>query len=472
MNIADSIEKHYPVVVIGSGPAGMAAALSVAAYNVPVALFDEAETPGGQIYRNIERAPLPLKVMGKDYYHGLKLVQALRAANVSYFPKASVWNIEAGNTLGIIYREKSYAVKAQQIIICTGAMERPMPFVGWTLPGVMNAGAGQILLKSGALAPNEGVVLAGSGPLLMMLAWQYLQAGCQIDGILDCSPRTNRWSALKQLPAALRCFPYFTKAAKMLTDLYLAGVKSYSGVTELQAVGEGALAQVRFKQGEQTQAIRTPLLLTHFGVIPNMNLSLAAGCQHHWSESQLCWKPELDDWFRASVPGIAIAGDGNGIGGAIAASYEGELAGLAALAELGEISRAERDRQAIKTRKNLQRQLAIRPFLEAYFRPDYSAILSLPEQTTICRCEEVSLGDIRAANRQGAFSCNQLKAYTRCGMGPCQGRQCGTTVSWLSAQQQQAPMDNYGYYHIRPPVKPITLGQLAAMDTPSTIDED
>lgn len=457
-----TIATHYPFVIIGAGPAGLAAAIAIAEQGQRVALFDEAPSPGGQIYRNLENDPLPESVMGRDYYRGKHLLHKFRGAAVEYFPDTSVWNLESGNTLGLLRHGRSHTVKTDRLLICTGAMERPLPFDGWTLPGVMNAGAGQILLKSAAAVPDTGVVLAGSGPLLLLLAWQYLRAGLKVDAILDTSDADARSCSWRWLPQALKSANYFVKAARLLLELRRAGVRIETGVTQLQATGEEQLSEVCYRRKGRLQRRPAKLLLTHFGLIPNPNLGMAAGCDYQWSESQQCWHPQIDQWFRSSEEGIYLAGDGSGIGGAIAARHEGTLSALGALADQGMISLKTRDHLATSSRTSLNRDLSVRPFLERYYQVNYNSLNQLSEKELICRCEEVSLGALRELTRCEGLSCDQLKAYSRCGMGPCQGRQCGTTVSWLAAKAGTTPNN---YFNIRPPVKPITLGQLAAMDS-------
>jgi NADPH-dependent 2,4-dienoyl-CoA reductase/sulfur reductase-like enzyme len=229
-------------------------------------------------------------------------------------------------------------------------------------------------------------------------------------------------------------------------------------VHRLRAVGRSRVEAVAWDGGE----IAVDHLLLHEGVIPNTQIGLALQLAHQWDEAQLCWRPVVDEWGRSSLPNIAIAGDGAGILGADAAVLTGRLAALDAAAVLGRIEEPERDRRARPIRAALDRERTFRPFLDALYRPGHSVLVPTEDDTIACRCEEVSVGQIRRAVRLGAPGPNQLKAFTRCGMGPCQGRICGPIVSAVIAEARGLPIAEIGTYRPRAPYKPITVGALAA----------
>jgi NADPH-dependent 2,4-dienoyl-CoA reductase/sulfur reductase-like enzyme len=237
-----------------------------------------------------------------------------------------------------------------------------------------------------------------------------------------------------------------------------------SGVTSLTATGEGKLATVQFEQGGRTGTIACDTLLLHQGVIPSVNFSSAAGCAHDFDAEQHAWVPRVDVWFASTVPGIAIAGDGAGIGGAESAALRGEIAAFGAASRLGKLNEAERDRQAAPIRAELEKKLRGRRFLDLLYKPAPQFLAPPKDETIVCRCEEVTAGQIRdAASRLGVTGPNQMKAFLRCGMGPCQGRLCGPTVVELIAQTRGTTPAETGYYRLRPPVKPVTLAELAAL---------
>lgn len=459
------MKSSYPLVVIGAGPAGLTAAATAASHGVETALLDEQPSPGGQIYRNIEAIPdKRAEHLGGEYQRGAEMVRKLRESDAHWLSDTSVWSIGGQGELGILHQDKARLIQADQIIIATGAQERPVPFPGWTLPGVMNAGAGQILYKQAGLVPSDGVVLAGSGPLLLLLAWQYLRAGVEVKAVLDVQPMSNWLRALPHLPKALMAHHYITKGLGYKRDLKAAGITTRHGIKDLRAVGGDHLHAVEFIHKNELHRIETPLLLTHFGVIPQVHLSRAAGCEHQWDKAQQCWKPKTGIWGETDVHSISVAGDSAGIGGARTAEHSGRLAALNAAFRLGHISQAKRDELGKQDMRWMKDELLIRPFLDAMFRPPNTMLKHPTNEEILCRCEEVTAGDIRSALDEGHQSPNEVKFYTRCGMGPCQGRQCADSVAQLIAYETKCEPSGVVPYRVRTPVKPITVGQMAELE--------
>lgn len=453
----------HDLVILGTGPAGMAAAATALEYGITPVVIDEQPAAGGQIYRALERTPVrDRRILGEDYWSGEPLIEGLKDPQIDYRSATTVWQLTRQREIGLLHRDTAEMIRARHVILATGAMERPMPIPGWTLPGVMTAGSGQILLKSAGAVPQAPVVLAGCGPLLLLLAVQYLRAGAEIAAILDTTPRDRYRAAIKHLPGALRNTSTLFKGVGLLSELRRAGVRHIKGVSALRAEGDGQLERVRWQQRGSTawQTLETPTLLLHQGVIPNTQITRAVDCHHIWDEQQLAWRPRLDEWLVTDTPGIAVAGDGGGIVGAKAAAMQGQLAGLGAALALGKLTLASSTQRAQPIRKALARETAIRPFLDVLYRP--AKQWRLPDDDTLaCRCEEVTGGEIRRMAEMGCRGPNQTKSFTRCGMGPCQGRMCGITVSELLADANQQSVEETGYYRLRPPFKPITLGQLA-----------
>ncbi len=458
------MKKHYELAIFGGGAAGLAAAVTAAEQGIDVALFDEQPAIGGQIYRSIESVPKQRgQQLGKDYLHGEKLAEAFRKSKVDYFPNTQLWSLNQRREFSLVCDNRAETLTADQVIVANGAMERPVPFPGWTLPGVMNAGAGQILFKSAGVVPSDGVVLAGSGPLLLLLASQYIEAGVEVKALLDTTPQKNHLEALPEFPRALLAASYLFKGMLLQQDLKRAGVPLLHGVSDLQALGEDRLQTVAFKHKGKMKTLDTDLLLTHFGVIPHIWLTQAAGCKHFWDEKQVCWRPAHDDWGRSSIDGILIAGDGGGINGARAAEHSGRVTAMQAIHALGQIDVHQRNRQAAKDKKAMQRERHIRPFLEAWFKIPRKLLATADDDTVVCRCEEVTAGEIRQTIRNGHADSNQVKFLTRCGMGPCQGRQCSNAVAHIVAAESGCSIQKAGLYRGRPPVTPLTLGQLASL---------
>ncbi len=452
MKAAD-LSSSYDLVVIGGGPAGMAAAALAAKAGVSTVLFDENPGLGGQIYRAIGASPVTRReILGDDYWAGAPLADEARASGATLVTGATVWSLDPQLLVGVSIGGKARLVQARRVIVATGALERPFPVPGWTLPGVMTAGAAQTLLKAQGLLPSGRTVLAGNGPLLWLLAAQILRAGGRVEAMLDTTPRRNWLKAAPHVPDFLLS-PYWSKGLGLLREVRAKVPLLRTGT--LAAAGEGKLAEVLHDGGR----IAADLLLLHQGVVPNVNLASAAGAAHEWNERQLCFQPVLDADFGTTVPGIAVAGDGAGIAGGTAAAERGRIAAIAAVRALCPDAALPNPENV---RQRLRREEMGRAFLDVLNRPS-DALRKPVGDTVVCRCEEVTAKQVRDTADMGCEGPNQMKAFLRCGMGPCQGRLCGLTVTELIAEQRGTTPAAVGYWRLRPPVKPITLAELASL---------
>ncbi len=459
--------ERVEVAIIGAGPAGLAAADVLGSAGVRAVLLDEQSGPGGQIYRGIAGAGAKTReILGPDYAKGATLLGALDRPGVDYRPGAMVWQVTEDRAVQFTRGGTGAALSAEAVLVATGAIERPMPFEGWTLPGVMTAGAGQILLKTSGLVAREPAVLAGSGPLLYLFAVQVLRAGGHIAALLETTPPGLLRGALRHLPGFARMPAYGLKGLGLLRDLRRSGVRHVRHVDGLAASGDGRLTTVRYRKDGAWEEIAARTLFVHQGVVPNVQITRALRLDHAWDALQRCWRPVTDGSGRTSVDGIFVAGDGGGISGADAAALQGRIAGWAILDRLGKAARAESDEKDV--RGELRRHLGARPFIDALYAPNPRFVVP-DDATTVCRCEEVTAGDIRRFVKLGCLGPNQTKAFGRPGMGPCQGRFCGLTVAEVIAEARGVPVDEVGYYRIRPPIKPITLGEAADTASPDTV---
>ena len=461
MNAMPLPKEQYDVIIVGAGPAGLAAAAIAGKGGLSTLVLDENAQAGGQIYRAITSTPVKRRdVLGEEYWRGEQLVTDVRASGAMIVQGATVWSLDRDLQVAVSVHGQSQILRARRVILATGALERPFPIPGWTLPGVMTVGAAQTLLKSSGLVPDGRVVFAGTGPLLWLFAAQMLRAGGTIDAILDTTPRGNY---LRALPHALSFAfsPYMSKGLALTREVKRK-IRVITGVTALSAAGDDKLSSIAVKTGNNKEKrIAVDTLLLHQGVVPNVNLAMAAGIAHRWDDRQLCWTPILDADGNTSVNGIVIAGDGGGIGGAFAAAERGRLAGIAAVETLAPQT-ASRLPNRSSTQHALRRAQAGRAFLDILFQP--APTFRLPAgDTIVCRCEEVTAAQIAETMSLSVEGPNQLKAFLRCGMGPCQGRLCGLTVTELIARARGVSPDSVGYYRLRPPVKPIALKELAAM---------
>lgn len=450
------------LIVIGAGPAGMSAALEATRQGLSVVVLDEQSGPGGQIYRNVLQADARSRsVLGEDYGAGAGLAAAFLQCGARYLANAAIWQVTPQRQVHFLIDGRAEVLQGLHVLIATGAFERPMPIPGWTLPGVMTAGAGQILLKSAALVPGGPVVLAGCGPLLYLLAVQYLRAGITIEALVDTSGRGDLARAWRKVPAALRGWRELLKGLGLLAELKRAGVRHFRDARNLLVEGQARARALSFDSNGCRWNIPASRILLHQGVVPNTQISWSLRAEHDWNEQQLCWIARRNKWGETSLPGIFIAGDGGAIGGAQVARLEGRLAALAVVAKLGNVDAQQFQQLAKPYRKALRRQRAARPLIDALYRPQQQNRIPANE-VVVCRCEEVSAGAIRHYVELGCLGPNQTKAFGRCGMGPCQGLLCGLSVTEIIAEHRQVPATEVGYYRIRSPLKPITLGQLAA----------
>jgi len=391
MIAAGALDESYDVAVVGAGPAGLAAAATCAQSGLRCGLFDEQQQPGGQIYRGITNSPFARgATLGDDYWRGEALVRAALDTGAHYASGATVWGLLRPNEIMVSIDGVTRQIRAGRIILATGAIERPFPIQGWTLPGVMTAGAAQILLKTSALAPRGRTVLAGCGPLLWLLAWQYLNAGVRLDAILDTTASAN-WKGALRHAAAFATSPYLAKGLRLMLAVHRA-VPVFRGVVEIEAEGRDRVEAVscRTRRG-RVERLPADTLLLHQGVVPNVNLALSANVAHDWSDTQLCFVPRVDQNGATDVPHIAIAGDGAGISGAEAAEARGRLAGIAAVrAFTGKHLLADEERVAQRSLHKYQRG---RSFLDLLYQP--AADFRRPRgDVVVCRCEEITARQI------------------------------------------------------------------------------
>ncbi|MCC7284259.1 MAG: FAD-dependent oxidoreductase [Acetobacteraceae bacterium] len=462
--------REVDVLVIGAGPAGLAAATEAANAGRSVVLLDEQPAPGGQIYRAVERAsPALLKILGEDYAAGRALVDEFRASAAEYLPGASVWNIGTDRLVDYSQGGQIANLRAASIVCAAGALERPCPIPGWTLPGVTTVGGLQILLKTSGVVEEE-VVLAGAGPLLWLLAGQLVAAGAPPKAVVETVPKGRQTAALSKLPGALRAAGYLRKGLALTTAVRRAGVPVYSHAEALEVEGELAVSGLRFRADGSEHRLACTALGLHQGLIPNQQITRLLRCEHAWDSAQHCFRPVLDDGFQTSFPGLYVVGDAGGISGAKAAALQGRILGIQ-LATAGSGAGRQAERRLGSLKAELGRDLAIRPFLEALYAPD-PKLLAPADSTIVCRCEEVTAGRVREAVRLGAPGPNQVKSLIRTGMGSCQGRVCGVAVASIIAAEQGAPPDQADYYRIRPPLKPLPLTELAAYPATGPDDEE
>jgi NADPH-dependent 2,4-dienoyl-CoA reductase/sulfur reductase-like enzyme len=451
----------HDLAIVGAGPAGMGAAIEACGAGLAVVVLDEQTAPGGQVHRAIEGRA----VLSEDDRDGMAMVSAFRKSGAVYCPGTMVWQAEVnpdGITLHTSGAGRTSVLQARHLLIATGALERPVPVPGWTLPGVMTVGAAQILLKTGGNVPSGRVVIAGQGPLPLLYTTQLLHAGVRPVACLDTTPAGAFRRAWPSVGGALLNPSQLAKGLRFMADIRRAGIPVITGVDAIAAVGEGQIRRVRYRARGVTQDIAADLLLLHEGVVPHTHFAMALGVDHRWDKAQQCWRPVLDKDGRTSVDRVRIAGDSAGIGGWRMAEAAGRLTGLAVAKAAG---RSVSSSSVARWRAMDARQTRLRSFLDRWYQPR-TALLNPADDVIVCRCEEKTAGALRAAIRGGCSGPNQVKTATRCGMGPCQGRLCGLTLTTLMAAETGLSPQETGTLRIRPPLKPLTLGELASTSSP------
>ncbi|WP_136679375.1 NAD(P)/FAD-dependent oxidoreductase [Neptunomonas sp. XY-337] len=455
-------QDSYDIAIIGAGPAGMSAAVTACAAGASVVVLDDKPHAGGQIYRGVDHSPLETPdTLGKDYIKGQALTKAFAQSGAEHLRGVNVWHVGDNGEVLLSEQGKTRRLTATQLIIANGAMERPFPIPGWHLPGVMSAGSAQVMLKSDGLVIDDAVFV-GTGPLLYLIVAQYIRLGVSVKAVVDTTLKENYLNAAKVGLGAARMPKMLLKGLGLLREIRRAGVPFYRCAEALEVLGGEQATGIRFSAGGQRHEIEASRVFLHQGVIPNLNITRALGLEHHWCEQQLCWKPNLNVWGRSSLAHVAVVGDASGIVGADGAHIMGRIAALMQLESLGFIDKNQRNEQARTGFAQLDSMQRFRTFIDALYRPMDAHRIPQQDATVVCRCEERSVADLKAGFALGGKLPDQLKSQTRCGMGPCQGRMCGHTVSELLGQWNEQPVSEIGYYRLRSPMRLLTLEELGA----------
>ncbi|NWA26021.1 FAD-dependent oxidoreductase [Pseudomonas gingeri] len=443
------------IVIVGAGPAGIRAAQTLVAHGLRPCLLDESARGGGQIYRrqpeNFRRSPV--KLYGFEARKAVAIHQTLDGLReqLDYRPDTLVWNAEDG-ALDTLQQGRAGRLEYSQVIVATGATDRVLPIPGWTLPGVYSLGAAQIALKYQGCAIGQRVVFTGSGPLLYLVAYQYAKAGAKVLAVLDSSPFSAQCRAL---PGLLNQPLTLAKGLYYRAWLTAHGIPVHQDAHLLQVDGEQSVQSLRWRQGEVLHALDCDALAFAHGLRSETQLADLLGCHFSWNPLNRAWLPERDGSGRSSVPGVYLAGDGAGIMGADAAEMAGERAALALLEDLG---RSIDPQRTGFLEAHLQRIGAFRQGLEQAFPFPERWAIEAPDTLMLCRCEEVSVGEVRAVVREGHWEINRVKAHCRVGMGRCQGRICGSAAAEIIACESGLALDSIGRLRTQAPIKPLPFG--------------
>lgn len=446
------------VIIIGAGPAGVRCAQTLVAAGLRPTVIDENRRDGGQIYRRQpENFTRPYaKLYGTEADKAQALHQSFDAlrSQIDYQPETLAWNI-ADQKVHVASGERTKALPYDALVICSGATDRLMPVKGWHQAGTYSLGASQIALKAQACAIGRQVVFMGSGPLLYLVASQYVKAGANVTAVLDTSPFMRRVAALPKLlarPAVLR------NGFALVANLKRKGVQVLTGITPIEIKGspetgvQGVV--IRDSRGNE-RSFACDAVGMGYHLRPETQLADLARCAFRFDHETRQWLPEVGEDGRTSVPGVYLAGDGMKVLGADAAEIGGRLA---AMAVLKDFHLMVSDNDLRKLRADQATMDRFRQGLVQAFPWPAQQAAQLPDEAIVCRCESITAGELRrTVCEKGAQEANRAKALCRVGMGRCQGRYCGNAGAEIIAQAAGIPVEQVGRLRGQAPVKPLSM---------------
>ena len=458
--------KKVDLVVLGAGPAGVAAANVASKEGAEVVIIDENSSAGGQIYRAPPNEFQPQNSFKSDEFReGEKQRNILENSNLTALFKHRVWSVSSDLVVSTVGPNGLSSWHARSLIIANGALERIIPFPGWTIPGVIGLAASTILLKSQYVLPGQSTVVAGCGPLLIAVANGIIKSGGKVSAIIDLNSKSD-W--IKAFPRLLSRPDQLFKGMSWFANIMKAGIKLYGGhaVTNTKQVDNVlriSIAPINsagsILDSKNQKIVEGDCLAIGHGLFPSTEITRLLKAKHIYDPLKGGWVPLIDDDFRSSIPGVYIAGDATGISGAFSAVQKGRIAGMAAVRDLNVMSsqkyKAKIKSELIILKKNENFGKAAVRLMK--FRPEL--IQTITSETIVCRCEDVFRSEIDEAIESGARDLNQLKAWTRCGMGPCQGRTCSEAIEAILASKVGS-RELAGQWTGRTPLRPVPIEQI------------
>ena len=456
------LEHEADILVIGAGPAGLAAASAAAGRGLSVLVVDGFARAGGQYF--MQPPSSSAAAAGVQARSGAAAIQAVEAAGVRLLSGVEIWGVFPDFRVYGQHEREPVSLAARALIVASGAHDRLVAFPGWALPGVMPRGAAQRLAKLSAVAPGKRCLLAGSGPFLLPVAGAVLGAGGGIAALVEAAP-----SIAAPLRHLLAHPERWVEVARLLAPLLRHRPPRWRGWMVVEAMGETRVEAARLARLDahgrpdlqDTRLVENiDALLVGYGFRPQIEITALLRCRHGFDELRGGWYCEADPASGAtSVAGVYAAGEVTGVAGALPARLGGELTGLACVDYLGGPPAPAR-RQRLLARLARARRFA--DGLNRLYPPPAGLHAAIRDDTVVCRCEGVSAGSLRASLRAGARESFGAKLWTRAGMGPCQGRICGWSVARLIAAETGAGMAELGFNQPRIPLRPVPLATVAA----------
>lgn len=457
------------VVIVGAGPAGLSAALTLAERGLRPTLIDENPAVGGQIYRQtvMTSGTGAIGPSSADGERGQQLRRRMGDVQdkIELLTDTMVWGIFGHKQVAVKCSDGWQMIQATHLMLATGAYEYVCPFPGWTLSGVMTPGGAQSMIKSMGVRPGKRVLVAGSGPFLLVVAGQLQEAGVEVVGVVEA---VRRRDMLRHIGGLLACPAMLRQGWQYIRALKQNRVPLLWGHVVTRARGEGLIREVEIAPCDQQwrpvsvgrRTVEVDTLCVGYGFVPRSELASLSGCRMRYADELGGWIPEVDANLQTSVDGVWVAGDGAGVAGSVVAEAEGTLVGLRILAELDQIKTPDLIRTEQRVRARLATLRRFRRALDQIYHVRAGLDDLATKETIVCRCEELTLEEVEAAAHFGGTTQRSLKVMTRLGMGPCQGRMCWPAMARRIACQTGKRQDAVGPISVRPPAVPLTIGDL------------
>lgn len=455
------------LVVVGAGPAGLRAAIEAVRAGLSVVVLDENPRPGGQIFRQLPEpfSVIDRRALGSEFARGQGLLGELQGLPIRFLLNAVVWGMFEDGVLEVVQGERGLRIRAESVVLATGAYDRPVPLPGWTLPGVLTAGGAQTILKGQRMLPGRRILMAGTGPLQLVVASQLAKAGADIVAVAEAVPTT---AVIRHAAALLRAWPIARDGVRYRWNLLRHRVPWVAPAVLVHVEGRSEVERATIARADPDwrpisgteRTFEVDTVCVGYGLVPSIEMSRLLGCSLRFDPMADVWVPERNEDFETTVPGIFAVGDGAGVAGAAVAAEEGRIAGLAVARALGRLTQDQTARRMAPARRHLRRLAPFRAAMETVYqiRPGLHELAT--GDTIICRCEERTAVELESAIAEGVQCLDHLKAWTRAGMGPCNGRMCGLPTAHLLSRHLGNDMTTLGWYRARPPVKPVPVSAL------------
>ena len=456
--------ETYDVAIIGGGFSGILAANILADHALNVLVVDENMRLGGQYLRH---QPEQTGGLSRLKRLGLSGIRNLQKKRIRLMTRTEVLGIDSERELLICEAgRKLYSVKPHAVLLATGAREKFVPFKGWTLPGVISTGAVQILLKSSGLVPSEKVYIGGAGIFPIVVASEILRNNGRIGAVLDQNRLVEKVALTQGL---LWEKSKIGEGIRYMAKLVIARTPIKLGVRIIEACGKGKLEEIRTVRIDRNgrslpgSEARYPCkcLALGYGFVANIELAQLAGCDLAYDRHKGGWMVRVDANLETSVSGIFAAGEITGIAGATKAITEGRLAALAILHKLGKIDQQTYSNRAAPMKTARMRHLRFGRYFNAQHKIPGEMIRSVADDTIVCRCEDITMGEIKTAIQNGCATPDAVKKAVRTGMGICQGRTCAPIIYEVITAYRKTPPGQISPLSVRTPLKAVPLKALA-----------